>query len=123
MTDEEQQNQRHSEIKALLTSTLNATTVTSQKVDRVHDAVGELSTRFLLHEKDDDHVHESHGRRLKKLEKSADASGAHNIERTQQQLIERRDSERRWRDRGWGLLAALVVTAAIALVTFWVGSL
>lgn len=98
--------QRHTELLDLVTKTHNG-------VESVKAEVGELSTNFALHEKDDEHVHNGHANRLSSLEEAATATGQHKIIRLEEELAksqaEKKKGEDRWKDLGWKVIAAVVL--------------
>lgn len=118
MTSEELATRRHGELIGIARKT--------------YDGMSDLTKRFELHVKDDDHEHETsratsdaQRARLDVLENKAEQSGAHDITELQQRLTEekrRRDSERaksfaaeqRWKGRAWAIFAALLMSAVSA---------
>ncbi len=107
---EELAEKRHQEVLSAHTKTLDG-------VESTREELGELSRRFDLHEQNDHHVHTLQDGRLSKLENSAEASGAHNIEALQRALAERKQAANVWKGRAWAIFAALTLAGITGLVT------
>lgn len=115
MTKEQLEKQRHTEITELLGKTLTG-------VSKNGDDIATLSTKFQLHEKDDEHVHKTLAGAVSKLQAGADDSAQHDIEQLQKDLAERKASADTWRSRIWGFVSAGIFAIVTGLVTYYLST-
>jgi hypothetical protein len=100
--------QQHAELKAIIEST--------------HVDVQALSLRFDLHEQNNEHVHEQHGKRLSYLEELGKQTGEHQLVELQSKLAERGQVIDQWRGRVWSMVAALLLSSIVGLVTHYLST-
>lgn len=91
--------------------------------------LGKLSTDYArLNVRDEEHrkaLEERFKRfedRLAKLECGADESSRHELIRVERELARRVTVEDKWKARIWGLVAVLLTSAIVGLVTHWLST-
>ncbi|MEE9395197.1 MAG: hypothetical protein V3W41_22120 [Planctomycetota bacterium] len=125
VTKDELATRRHQELLDVATRTADGVDSVKLDVAGVKKDVAELSKRFDMHEKDNEHDFKAHAAstsaqdtRITTLEEAADVSGAHQLIELKTELAATKKGAaavaERWKGRVWSIFAALLLMAVSA---------